>query len=374
MARRTPIYRPELIARAIETLAVELAPSLRVRRREGVDPDRNRAAADLIDIDAPSGRTVTLAVEARRTITPREAEQLVTRDAGSSRPERLAVIVVAPWLSPRTRQVLAESGANYADLTGNMLIRVDDPVIFVRTDGATRDPAPAPRKNASLRGPKTARLVRLLADVRPPYGVRELATAADLAPGYVSRLLAAFDREAVVDRDARGRVQAVDVKGLIRRYAENYDTFSTNGSELFLAARGVRAALTGLADVATPTAVTTSFAANRIAPVAPAVLLTVYCADVAATARALNLRPCDPGGGANVVLMHPFDTVVWQDITLEDGVNYVAPSQAALDCLSGLGRMPSEGEALLDWLVKDESAWRATSLTALSDARQRSDG
>jgi len=123
-------------------------------------------------------------------------------------------------------------------------------------------------------------------------------------------LLDALDREAVIDRDARGRVQTVDIKNLLRRYAETYDTFSTNGSELFLAVRGVCTALTGLAEVTTQTAITTSIAAVRIAPVAPAVLLTVYCADVASTARALDLRPCDPGGGANVILLYPFDPVV----------------------------------------------------------------
>jgi hypothetical protein len=41
-----------------------------------------------------------------------------------------------------------------------------------------------------------------------------------------------------------------------------------------------------------------------------------------------------------------------------DGISYVAPSQAVADLLTGPGRNPSEAEALLDWMRKNEDAWR----------------
>lgn len=50
-----------------------IAPGLRVTRSPRVDRDPNRGTVDLIDICAPSGQIVTMTVEARRTITPREA-------------------------------------------------------------------------------------------------------------------------------------------------------------------------------------------------------------------------------------------------------------------------------------------------------------
>jgi hypothetical protein len=43
-------------------------------------------------------------------------------------------------------------------------------------------------------------------------------------------------------------------------------------------------------------------------------------------------------------------------------MSYVAPTQVALDCLSGNGRMPAEGEAVLSWLEANEAAWRVPSL------------
>ncbi len=41
---------------------------------------------------------------------------------------------------------------------------------------------------------------------------------------------------------------------------------------------------------------------------------------------------------------------------------YVAPSQTAVDCLTGNGRMPSEGEAVIEWMANNEAKWRKASL------------
>lgn len=40
-----------------------------------------------------------------------------------------------------------------------------------------------------------------------------------------------------------------------------------------------------------------------------------------------------------------------------EGVNSVSVAQLATDCLTG--RMPAEGEALMEWMAADEDRWRA---------------
>ena len=258
---------------------------------------------------------------------------------------------------------------NYVDLTGNALVRLENPALFIQTQGASRDPSPVPRGKARVRGPRAGRLIRMLVDVCPPYGVRELADAAGLAPGYVSRLLDALDEDALAERSKRGRVQAVDVAGLLRRWAQSYDVFSSNDAATFLAPRGAAQALLLLADLpeAAQTAVTGSFAAVRLAPVAGPALLCVYCENVDALAEALDLMPTDEG--ANVALLRPFDPVVWQRTDRQDGIRYAAPSQAAIDCLTGNGRMPAEGEALLQWMLANEQQWRLDSLADVTRNR-----
>jgi hypothetical protein len=57
--------------------------------------------------------------------------------------------------------------------------------------------------------------------------------------------------------------------------------------------------------------------------------------------------------------------VAWERGSSEKGLRFAAPSQVAVDCLTGNGRMPAEGEALLEWMLANESEWRAESLQEL---------
>ena len=46
---------------------------------------------------------------------------------------------------------------------------------------------------------------------------------------------------------------------------------------------------------------------------------------------------------------------------------FASLAQVAIDCLTGFGRMPSEGEALIKWMQSNESQWRLTALKQESD-------
>jgi hypothetical protein len=70
------------------------------------------------------------------------------------------------------------------------------------------------------------------------------------------------------------------------------------------------------------------------------------------------------------MLLRPFDPIVFARTRIEDGLRYAAPSQVAVDCLTGNGRMPAEGEALLRWMQANEPAWRLGSLRALYSGRE----
>ena len=59
----------------------------------------------------------------------------------------------------------------------------------------------------------------------------------------------------------------------------------------------------------------------------------------------------------------PYDQIVLGRTWTKDNAIYVSPAQAAIDCLTGPGRMPAEGDALLDWMRRKAPRWQATSLT-----------
>ena len=108
-------------------------------------------------------------------------------------------------------------------------------------------------------------------------------------------------------------------------------------------------------------AVTGSFAAVRLAPIASPSLLCIYSDDTERIATDLDLLPADEG--ANVALLQPYDSVVWANTSDDAGVTYVSISQVAADCLTGNGRMPAEGDAVISWMIGNEAAWRLKSLS-----------
>jgi DNA-binding transcriptional ArsR family regulator len=315
-----------------------------------------------IDLRGPNGVFTTVVVEAKRVFGPRDVDRLLTGIGKTLRAlaGNVPILLVAPWLSRQTQERLAGEGMNYLDLTGSARIKLDNPTLYIETQGATKDPNPPLRNKARMQGPKAGRLIRTLVDVRPPYGVGELADATGLAKGYVSRLLDTLDDEALIERNERGGVESANISGLLRRWAENYDVFRSNRTRRYLAPSGAGGAILQLDALGVRTAVTGSFAASRLAPVAAPALLVIYTDDPEVVVASLGLIPADQG--ANVALLTPFDPVVWEGTTTAGGTTYAAPSQVAIDCLTGNGRMPAEGEAIVQWISANESVWRLVRL------------
>jgi hypothetical protein len=341
---------------------------------EGADGSLGHAGGPLdarLSLKGPNGSIATIAVEERQSITPRTVLTLLSPRVQTARNmgAHLPLLVIAPWLSRRTQELLAEQELSYIDLTGNALLRIDNPPFYLQTAGAERNPAPKVRGQAQLRGPKAARLIRLLMDVRPPYGVGELAAATNLAPGYVSRLLDTLYREALIERPARGAVEAVDIVGLARRWATSYEVFRSNDALSLIAPSGPKAFLQEVARPKPEEArmvVSGSFAAaEMMAPVAAPALLLAYCDRPEALAQEHGLLRSEEG--ANVILLSPYDRVVWERTSFHNHLTYAAPSQVAVDCLTGNGRMPAEGEALLEWMAAHEDAWRRADLGAAQE-------
>ena len=144
---------------------------------------------------------------------------------------------------------------------------------------------------------------------------------------------------------------------LLRRWAQDYAVTRTNRALAYLAPRGVDVLLKGLGEYEGKWALTGSRAVPRVASTATTRSVSCYVESPEQTAADLELRSVD--AGANVLLLEPFDSVVWERTRTEAGLTCVALSQCAVDLLTGTGREPSEAEALLSWMERNESAWRA---------------
>jgi len=317
----------------------------RLTLAQGRRQDRRDA---VLDITAPDGAKARVSVEAKSELAPRAvADVKVQLSAYPSEPG----LVVAPFLTRSTRDRLRAENLNFIDLTGNVRLVLARPGLYVETQGADRDPSPKRQPGRSLRGAKAARIVRALCDFPPPFPISKLADQAKVDISYASRLVEWLSREALLERRPRGPVESVDKAAVIRRWAQDYEVLTSNDARGYLDPRGVENVVRALSASAIRDdyALTGSVAANRIAPIAPVRLAMLYVKDVESAAAALKLRPTETG--ANVMLLTPFDDVVFERTWTDRNLRIVAASQAAVDLLTSPGRAPSEGEAILEQLA-----------------------
>lgn len=375
--RKIELTEQEIIDRGTAVLESSLPPGWEIARLELQPGQRNRRDDAMLQLRSQQpGWSATILVEAKKSFAPRDVgdvlggrAELIRQVSGQA-----PVLVMAPWLSDRSRLLLEGAGFNYVDLSGNVRLVLSQPAVFLER-AATNQKAPATRRTAGLRGAKAGRVVRLLADVGPPYGVVDLARAAGVTPGYVSKLLEWLDREAIVERSRRGTVYNVDWQELLRRRAETYSVFEVNAVSRYVCANGPAWALEQARDLRITgqvrrdeIALTGSLAVEQLVSVAEPSLLILYMRNDTKPLLEQLARLIPAEEGTNVMLATAYDDVIfdrpfWPTLPLKPLVQFVACSQLVLDSLTGSGRMPAEGEALMRWMNDNEDRWRKSNLS-----------
>lgn len=206
---------PKLIQAALELLAAVLPPTWSVEPLPGADQ-----ASDSTFVVKHSSTNMqrTLVVETKSRFAPSDARNLL----GSPVARRLLrgthpapLLIVAPFLSPRSRQLLTADGHNYLDLAGNTRLVMDQPGLFIYTVGEDRNPIKAPNSTRSLAGAAAGAITRHLLEHQPPVTASTLADATGVNLGQVSRILGYLSSEAIIERTPRAPVTAIDRDALI---------------------------------------------------------------------------------------------------------------------------------------------------------------
>ena len=369
MVRNGYIPETQLIDTAAQEIGARLPPRWRLLDREASPAVRSaqdslRGFDAVWEIRAPDGLSSDVIVEVQaKPLEPTFVGRVVSRlkALSNSGNEQVAAppafMLVSSYLSPLTRERLAEAGISYADSTGNIRLSVDRPAVFIETQGADKNPFREERALRSLKGGRAARVARGLLDYRTPFGTRELAAEIASSPAMVSRVSGLLEPDEIVTKEnPRGRIVSVDWEALARRWAVDYDFASSNTLTTWLEPRGMGALFARLREATFRYTVTGSFAAYRLAPIAEPRLATLYVDEPETAAQTLGLRPAETGG--NVLLAIPFDPVAFERAEYDDGIAYARVTQTLLDLMQGTGRGPAEAEALLEWMRDNEDRWK----------------
>lgn len=359
--RNTAIRETELLRALRDALASALPSTWSMVSQPELGRGDKRADA-VIQLTGPDRSSATIFVEAKRVAEPRDVMGALRQLAAYRQKGDESLLVVAPYLSPRTRELLQEAGAGWFDATGNFRLQIDRPAVFIERSGASRNPFSDAddRRLKSLKGPSAARIVRALLDEQLPIGVRALAEVAEVGAATSSRVSDLLVREELANRDEDGRITDVKKASLVRRWSSDYGISSSNQPVPVLAPRGLDQVITSLRGYKDEYAVTAEAAARAYLPkgsaaVAPLSLLTVFVPNAVTASESLALRPAERG--ANVVLVEPFDDVVFRGTTKQSRLTYAAASQVVADLLTGPGRAPEEAKALIETLAKSDEAW-----------------
>ena len=356
-----PATESDLLSLATQVLASRLPQGWSVKTEKEVDIGSGLRPDLVLSVSSPDGTNSRLVVELKRSLDAsrvRSAADQLERylQAFRDRDVDACGVLVSSYLSPNARKLLIDRGLGFIDATGNVRVVCDKPALFIESSGANRDPWHRSSGLRSLKGPAAGAAVRALVDFVPPYGIRELSERAGVSAPTLSRVVELLEREALVERKSRGPVEWLDWEGTIRRWTADYGVAETNQIAAYLQPRGLSALASKLRTLERRYALTGSMALPDKVSVAPARLAMIYAPDVAGLASELDLRPTDTG--ANVLLLEPFDDVVFARTAERQGLIAVACSQLTADLLTGPGRAPTEGEELLAWMKDNEDAWR----------------
>lgn len=301
-------------------------------------------------------------------LTPAGAERLLADQARPTQAagDDAAVLVLAPWLSTRTRAVFRHLGASCLDLTGHISLRLDQPAIRIELRGADKAPTHRARDRTQQSVDRVTLIIRELVDTQPPRRLKEIADSLALTAGAVSRLLDGLDDEGLIEREVHRIVTRVDWQNLLRMHGKR--TSLAVVSEVLPATHhaGKDRLLNDLRECVDEFGLlaTGPFAARAFgAPNARGPLMLYFApgsAPVGEIYESLRLLPADrhepdlfllrPKGRAPFHRVHP---------QLVEGIPCVGPSQLVIDCLGGPGSLPETGEAVLGWMASNRQAWQA---------------
>jgi hypothetical protein len=290
------------------------------------------------------GEPHQLLVECKPSGQPRYARMAIGQlgpELSSRSTAQAGGIVAAPFISPASRAILAESSIGWLDLAGNA--RIVFPRFHLEINKADRDPFATKREQRSLFFPKSARLLKLLLHKpQQPWKVAELAAEAGVSAGQVSNVRRALIEREWAHAELGGGFRLVQPDALL-------DAWRDDGVQIpqvllrayaLMHSRSLDAAIEdAFADAADKPArllLASHSVARRVAPFARVAGEFFYAdsAGLAMLQQHLQLAPADKG--ENVIVFSAGDDGLWQEtMQLGQKLNATGPIQTYLDLLAG---------------------------------------
>ena len=185
----------ELVEAMLETLRGLPEAHAKLEQGQASGRDRGYDAHIVLQI---GGETVSLLIEAKRTVYPRDVREVIWQlrrymdFAPSKRPnEQRLPLIMAESISPGAKELLREERVGFFDRGGSLFIPAFGAYVYIEKP----PPKPLVKALRSLfTGRRTQVLSALLSRPRGWVSVKELAQQSQASPGTVSQVMAELER------------------------------------------------------------------------------------------------------------------------------------------------------------------------------------
>jgi hypothetical protein len=138
----------------------------------------------------------------------------------AARNEDLAPLILSDYLGEEKREECKSEGVNLIDLSGNAYLVHEG--LYIEREGFSNR-YPERRKGRGPFSDKASLILRIaLEDKSRSWGVREIAQAAGLDPGFVSRMMGELVKGGYFVNDGR-KFKLLDAKSLLEDWVSAYD-------------------------------------------------------------------------------------------------------------------------------------------------------
>lgn len=334
---------PEALARCLDNV-----PRSTIDQVEREVDLANGMTADLVVDLKVLGRPQKMVVEARSSGQPRRAREAIDqlrRMRSDSRVSEAYPVFFAPYISEASSRICREDGIGYLDLAGNCRLAFGGAYVErVSPENTYKER----RSRASLFSPKSSRVIRLMLSESRPWQVQQLASAAEVSLGLVSKIKKELEEREWLLSTEDG-IKLTDPEQVLMEWSQEYSYKKNTVGEYYTMA-GTEEAELAIVDWCAENQVRyalTGFSGARMS--APRVRYsrsTVYVESKLETVAAgVKLKPVDTGG--NVLLLEPYDQGVFQQSRVLYGNRVVSPVQLYLDLQSMSGRGEEAAEEVL---------------------------
>lgn len=223
--RNSPNKRFE--AELVEALkdALEDLPGLKLSRLRSPKQSKRDDGADAVFSVQVQGRTIRVLVQAKQSAFPRDIRHHA-RHLGQRATKRGAVetvpLIVAPSISPGSRDLLREHGIGYFDAGGSLYLPLSSGVYLIDR----QPPSGGDRRLRNLYKGRSSQVLHvLLTKPDQKWHVNELAEEAKVSPYTVHQVFTALEKQLWIEKEGKGpeSVRTLREPGaLLDAWAENY--------------------------------------------------------------------------------------------------------------------------------------------------------